>query len=79
LTFYCRAPFSERPDETLFVVDAQADDAAKTEKQKNVPTKRRKLKEIGPLRCYSILTPSSAVSDPLKKRYLEYSQITILL
>jgi hypothetical protein len=31
------------------------------------------------LRCYSILTPSSAVSDPLKKRYLEYSQITIIL
>nr|SVE76428.1 EOG090X07H9 [Daphnia longispina] len=59
------APFEERPSESLFILDTKAvtDKPVKSE-----PTKRRKLKEIGPLRCYSILTPSSAVQDPLKKR-----------
>nr|SVE83699.1 EOG090X07H9 [Daphnia pulex] len=59
------APFEERPSDSLFVVDTKAiaDQPAKSE-----PTRKRKLKEIGPLKCYAILTPNSAVQDPLKSR-----------
>nr|SVE86167.1 EOG090X07H9 [Daphnia similis]SVE86795.1 EOG090X07H9 [Daphnia similis]SVE87421.1 EOG090X07H9 [Daphnia similis]SVE88048.1 EOG090X07H9 [Daphnia similis] len=59
------APLEERPSDSLFVVDTktEADKPVKSE-----PTKKRKIKEIGPLRCYAILTPNSAVTDPLKKR-----------
>nr|CAG4637063.1 EOG090X07H9 [Ceriodaphnia reticulata]SVE72979.1 EOG090X07H9 [Ceriodaphnia reticulata] len=59
------APFEERPSESLFVVDTKAE---QDQPVKSEPTKKRKLKEIGPLKCYSILTPKSAVIDPLKKR-----------
>nr|CAG4641749.1 EOG090X07H9 [Eurycercus lamellatus] len=59
------APFDERPSEDIFVVDTKTDaDQPKT----SGPNRKRKIKEIGPLKCYSILTPSSAVCDPLVKR-----------
>nr|SVE75168.1 EOG090X07H9 [Daphnia dolichocephala] len=59
------APFEERPSDSLFVVDTIAENDKPVKKE---PTKKRKVKEIGPLRCYAILTPNSAVTDPLKKR-----------
>nr|CAG4648689.1 EOG090X07H9 [Polyphemus pediculus] len=57
------APFNERPSESLFIVDNSKEDESKP-----AQPKRRKLKEIGPLRCYEILIPNSAVPDPLKSR-----------
>ena len=63
LYYYFRAPFSERPSESLFIVDTSAETKPAVKQ-----TKRRKLKEIGPLKCYEILKPSSAVPDPLVKR-----------
>nr|SVE74226.1 EOG090X07H9 [Daphnia barbata] len=59
------APFEERTSDSLFVVDKIADNNKPVNEE---PTKKRKIKEIGPLRCYAILTPNSAVTDPLKKR-----------
>lgn len=59
---------SDLSTQDLLVID----DAPQTEEV--VPIKpsegqrKRKLKEIGPLKCYAILTPSSAVNDPLKSR-----------
>lgn len=58
---------SDLPTDDLFLVDtvATTQDAAPALKE---PQRKRKLKEIGPLKCYAILTPSSAVNDPLKSR-----------
>jgi len=59
---------SDLPTENLLVID---DVPATEEVQPAKPSlrqRKRKLKEIGPLKCYAILTPKSAVNDPLKSR-----------
>ena len=65
--FFCnyRAPFEERSSDSIFVVDTTADNDKPKPKDSN---RKKKIKEIGELRCYTILTPNSAVTDPLKKR-----------
>lgn len=62
-------PFSERPSDSLFVVDTAAETAepADAQPQQHI-SKRTKRKDIGPLKCFAILTARSAVPDPLKKR-----------
>nr|CAG4642559.1 EOG090X07H9 [Evadne anonyx] len=59
---------SDLPTKDLLVID-DAPDTEEVPYNKPVgPLKKRKVREIGPLKCYAILTPSSAVNDPLKSR-----------
>ena len=64
-----RVVVSDLPTQDLiFIDDVPATEEVASEKSVE-PQRKRKLKEIGPLKCYAILTPSSAVNDPLKSRY----------
>nr|CAG4640913.1 EOG090X07H9 [Eulimnadia texana] len=58
------APFAERESKSLFVIDTEN---AETLDEKIVTSGKRD-RTIGPLKCFAILNPSSAVNDPIKKR-----------
>nr|CAG4646308.1 EOG090X07H9 [Macrothrix elegans] len=57
-------PIEEIASENIFVVDTSTTGKSLQPE----PVKHRKSRDIGPLKCFAILNPSSAVTDPIAKR-----------
>nr|CAG4647956.1 EOG090X07H9 [Moina brachiata]SVE93052.1 EOG090X07H9 [Moina brachiata] len=57
-------PLNDLPDENFFVIPSKQENVVLNQQA----IKKKRSKEIGPLKCHAILTPSSAVPDPLIKR-----------
>lgn len=62
------APFSDRKDEELFAVDKTRDDSQVQESSILTKKQRRELLQKTEPKCFAILKPITAVSDPIAKR-----------
>lgn len=61
-------PFELRKDEELFAFDRQADSSVSLESNKLTKKQRRELLQKTEPKCFALLKPTTAVSDPIAKR-----------
>nr|CAG4651876.1 EOG090X07H9 [Triops cancriformis] len=62
------APFAERTDESLFVIDDKLEQTEEPKSRAPAVSARKRRREAIKLKCFSALESTSAVPDPLKKR-----------